>query len=269
MSDQLKQELEALRERVVQLEGARSRRTRVFGVGVALAVVAGTSVWAANGTCPNQLPFCFTPNEPALASEVNHNFSQLKEWLENKVGPVTGNGISSSAGISTTGGINATNTNVTITNARLVGTNLAGNFHIDTIGNALYLNWFSGNGTTFGNGAQGQVARIDASGNFTNSGSLRIGNTGGNVPFGCVVRQAPGGTYNAACAANEIAVGGGGRCSGLWRLTESLPWGGPGEGDSPVPGQPPRAWRAVCQVWGSAGTYAYPQMGVFAVCCRQ
>jgi hypothetical protein len=48
----------------------------------AAATVAG----AANGNCPNGLPYCFAPDTPALASNVNWNFAQLKEWLEQKVG---------------------------------------------------------------------------------------------------------------------------------------------------------------------------------------
>lgn len=61
---------------------------------VLIAVVAclgiGTA-WAADGTCPNGLPFCFEADQPARASDVNHNFAQLKEWLEAKVGPRGGN----------------------------------------------------------------------------------------------------------------------------------------------------------------------------------
>ena len=34
------------------------------------------------------MPSCFAANQPATASEVNHNFAQLKEWLEAKVGAV-------------------------------------------------------------------------------------------------------------------------------------------------------------------------------------
>ena len=82
-----------------------------------------------------------------------------------------------------------------------------------------------------------------------------------------MVRQATN-SYNAACAGVEIAVGGGGRCASLWRLTESIPWGGPNDGDATVVGGVPTAWRSVCLVWGNAGTYTYPQMGAYAVCCR-
>jgi hypothetical protein len=97
------------------------------------------------------------------------------------------------------------------------------------------------------------------------------GPSGPSGPTGppCVVRSQIGG-YNTACAAGEVAVGGGGRCSSLWRLTESLPWGGESDNDGPLAaGATPTGWRAVCQVWGNVGQYAPPQSGVWAVCCQQ
>ncbi len=265
-NESTERELQALRARLEVLEAvirqrpARSPRAAAAVIVGALVLVAGV-VSAANGNCPNGLPFCFAPDSPAQAEQVNHNFHQLKEWLETKVGSVGGNAISTSAGIASTG-------DISITNGRLIGTNGAGNFHIDTTGNALYLNWFSGNGVTFGNGAQGQVARMDNQGNLSLNGRLTVGNVGGNVPFSCVVRSSTT-SHNVACAANEIAVGGGGRCGSLWRLTESGPWGGALDSQPWVEGQPARAWRSVCQIWGNAGSYAVPQSGGFAICCRQ
>ncbi|MCP4674444.1 MAG: hypothetical protein GY854_02785 [Deltaproteobacteria bacterium] len=35
--------------------------------------------------------FCFNPQEPAMAGEVNHNFLKVKEWMESKVGDVDAN----------------------------------------------------------------------------------------------------------------------------------------------------------------------------------
>ncbi len=274
LDDPTQRELKALRERLEVLEARLrhrpSRRPKVTAAAIAMALVCGAAgvVFAANGNCPNGLPFCFAPDTPAQAGQVNHNFSQLKEWLEAKVGAVTTPAISTAAGLSTTGGLQVNNSNITLTDGRLIGTNPAGNFHIDATGNALYLNWFSGNGVTFGNGAQGQVGRLDNQGNLSVNGRVTVGNTGGNVPFNCVVRTASS-VNQVACAANEIAVGGGGRCSYLWRLTESLPWGGASDSDTPVNGQPARAWRSICQVWGSAGTYSTPQLGSYAICCRQ
>lgn len=53
--------------------------------GVLGALAVSTAV-AADGTCPNGLPFCFSADQPAVAAEVNNNFAQLREWLEAKVG---------------------------------------------------------------------------------------------------------------------------------------------------------------------------------------
>ncbi len=288
MNDSTERELQSLRARLEILESAvrqrPSRRPRFAAAAVLVAIVVGVAgvVSAANGNCPNGMPFCFSPDTPAEAAQVNHNFSQLKEWLESKVGPVTAPAISSSTGITSTGrittsggvsvtggGVSVTGTDITLTNGRLIGTNAAGNLHLDTTGGgALYLNWFSGNGVTFGNGSQGQTARIDNAGNMSLAGGMTVGNTGGNVPFGCIIRRATG-AYNVGCAANEVAVGGGARCDSLWRLTESVPWGGASDSQPAVDGQPARGWRAVCQIWGSNGAYTPPQSGVLAICCRQ
>lgn len=81
--------LEALEAELLQLKHERRRTRRVLSLAVVLGALTwvGTS-FAANGLCPNGYPFCFAPDTPATASQVNHNFSQIKEWLENKVGTV-------------------------------------------------------------------------------------------------------------------------------------------------------------------------------------
>jgi hypothetical protein len=112
MSSQLPPERDVLREiqelerRLHQLEGALAQqptRTRgwctvltfvscvLVGVGSLLGV---SGVLAADGACPNQLPFCFAAGAPARASEINHNFAQLLEWLESKVGAVDSGDVS-------------------------------------------------------------------------------------------------------------------------------------------------------------------------------
>lgn len=73
--------LEADRERL-------RRRLRFAGAAALLVVLIATGASAANGACPNGLPFCFAADTPASAEEVNTNFAQLKEWLESKVGTV-------------------------------------------------------------------------------------------------------------------------------------------------------------------------------------
>lgn len=105
MTDEvLMKELVALRARVDAIEEARRRRWQLLRLAliVSCAVFAsmGGVAWAANGECPNGLPFCFVANSPALASEVNQNFAQLKEWLETKVGSVgAANVVSSSVNV--------------------------------------------------------------------------------------------------------------------------------------------------------------------------
>jgi hypothetical protein len=75
----------------------RSRRRALVGAAVVLAVlvVVGlySAVRAADGKCPNRLPFCFNSKDPARAADVNQNFSQVLEWLEQKVGPVGTTGV--------------------------------------------------------------------------------------------------------------------------------------------------------------------------------
>lgn len=94
-------ELEARVARLEARESERStrarRRLRLLVVASLLAVVVAPLALAANGNCPNGLPFCFEADRPALASEVNTNFAQLKEWLELKVGPVDGGTVTGSS----------------------------------------------------------------------------------------------------------------------------------------------------------------------------
>ena len=106
LPDALISELADVRSRLATLEAeranARRRVRRVTGLAV-LAALIGTAASAANGTCPNTMPFCFNPDEPALASQVNMNFAQLKEWLESKVGTAgTAVKITTGATVSTT-----------------------------------------------------------------------------------------------------------------------------------------------------------------------
>ncbi len=74
-------ELATLRNRVAELESAEAgrarRRMRLRGV-LLLSLVVGTTAFA-------QL-VSFQPNAPAIAADVNGNFTQLKTWLEQKVG---------------------------------------------------------------------------------------------------------------------------------------------------------------------------------------
>lgn len=86
--EQLKQQVATLISEKQQLARAK-RRWVLGGAAVALAMTLGTVASAASGACPNGYPFCFAADTTASASEVNHNFAQIKEWLEAKAGPVT------------------------------------------------------------------------------------------------------------------------------------------------------------------------------------
>lgn len=79
-------ELAALRKRLAALEQAQRdsdlqsrRRRNLWAAGaIGLALTAGTVAMAAPGDCPNGMPFCFAPDAPALAAEVNENFAYLR-----------------------------------------------------------------------------------------------------------------------------------------------------------------------------------------------
>ena len=99
--NELQEELNQMKARLAAIEAERHRARRKAGGGLLLVVLVAGTASAANGNCPNGLPFCFSADTPALAGEVNHNFMQLKEWLETKVGPIsaatiTASGIASS-----------------------------------------------------------------------------------------------------------------------------------------------------------------------------
>ena len=270
---------EVVRLRATFLEGMKAAsapvmprrlRTRVAIAGVALLASAAFA----------QLTV-FNPNEPALASQVNGNFNQLKAWLEQKVGTAGNNIITTgtvAASGTVTGGAFTTAGNLGMGSTTRQMINLyAGDYGIGVQGSTQYYRsgggyaWYRGGAHADAqNASGGGTAQMFLSDSLlTVAGGIQANGTGGNVPNNCVVRQGPGNSYQASCNSGEIAVGGGGRCDNLWRLTESLPWGGPSDGSPVVNGQPATAWRAVCQVWGNAGTYTYPQMGVFAICCRK
>ncbi len=154
------EELEALRKVVEELQEERRKRNARRGPMILLAAVTAVTVgtaWAANGNCPNGLPFCFAANAPAIAAEVNTNFAFLREWQEAKTGPLD-------AGFINTPGLQ-------INGQFITGNTGTGNFHINTLPNQngkLFLNWHTGNGgVVFGNGAAGQAGAINAAGLLT------------------------------------------------------------------------------------------------------
>ncbi len=92
--DELKQRLCAVEDEL--REGRRRRRRALVAVALLVGIAAPLS-WAADGNCPNGLPFCFAADAPARASDVNHNFAQLKEWLEAKVGSTASSNLTAGA----------------------------------------------------------------------------------------------------------------------------------------------------------------------------
>ena len=203
----LTSQLNTLRERVARLEAEKAARggKRKWVIVTAVIVVATGTALAADGNCPNALPFCFAPDSPAQAAQVNHNFSQLQEWLVAKVGLPSSAGITTSS-VSATGTVTGTRANFSPcgTNQCLSGNNAAGNFHIDTNtpGGATYLNYFSGTaGTVFGAGTSTEVGRIDTRG-FVAAGrrspsvivtnNCTMANCSASCPTGTVVKLAFG-----------------------------------------------------------------------------
>ena len=85
------------------LEQAPRRRWRagaVLGVVlIAAGLVVPSSAWAQLVT--------FSANTPAIATQVNGNFQQLRTWLEQKVGPVGTDNITTSGTIVSAGAITA------------------------------------------------------------------------------------------------------------------------------------------------------------------
>jgi hypothetical protein len=76
----LRTRLERTEQRLQQLEAERRRRAKLAWLVGALALVSATA-WSGSLTP-------FSAGSPAIASEINANFQQLKTWLELKVGPV-------------------------------------------------------------------------------------------------------------------------------------------------------------------------------------
>lgn len=84
-NDPVLNELRELRARVAMLERRPRLRPWIIAGAVAGAMV-GVSALGASVACPNGIPYCFQPNDPALASEINADFAALKTYLEAKVG---------------------------------------------------------------------------------------------------------------------------------------------------------------------------------------
>lgn len=78
-SSDVQAQLDELRREVAELR----RRRRGLARWVAVTVLVAGVAWASTRT---DGLWVFDPDSPALASEVNDNFAQLRTWLRNKVG---------------------------------------------------------------------------------------------------------------------------------------------------------------------------------------
>ncbi len=158
--------MRGLRERVEELESQRNVHRRTFrwaGVVVGFVclfvLVLGSSVAISDPSesleCEHNEFFCFKPNTPASADDVNHNFERLVAWIEDKVGDVDttdvvaqGNISAASGSISAASGsisgtltvngdsVNVTNGDVNVTNG-IVNADRVSNIVIYGSGNPL------------------------------------------------------------------------------------------------------------------------------------
>jgi hypothetical protein len=233
-------ELEALRTRLAEVEreqaeqraNRRTLRRRVAAVAIVGAVIAGTA-YAANGNCPNGMPVCFAADTPALASDVNLDFAQLKQWLETKVGPVDA-GTITATGATVNGTLTVSNADLHVNNGRVTGQNATGDLHVGTSGGGYtYLDWFSGSSVAFGDGAQHLVGRMDNTGTlFLNNYVVNSG-TSHHAPSVVTTVTCAGATCVGTCPAGmlvKMAFGFHGMApttsSGDWLCGSAFQWEG-------------------------------------------
>lgn len=208
-TNDLSKELEALRSRVAELERARveaqpkpRRRRRLIAAGLAVtfAVIAGTAS-AASGACPNGMPFCFQENTPAIASEVNHNFAQLKEWVESKTGPVGTSTVLSSRVVVLDGG------SLTVPNGYL-GAGSAGNFVIESPAGPMFLNYGSRNSVAFGSLPGGVASAVINSNGTLDLNDHVVSRTsippGRRAPSSVLANNCNGGSCSTSCPAGTV-----------------------------------------------------------------
>jgi len=155
------------------------------------ALVAGLIVILCAGGAWAQL-VTFVPDTPALASEMNANFQQLRAWLEQKVGTV------GSAAITTSGAVNAGA--VTAAGAVNAGSTVtSGNANV---GGALTVTGvINANGGITGTGAlNGVTIRVKGANNGTMNCDAYCASSGfGGFAGSCLGARLPSGQYTADC----------------------------------------------------------------------
>jgi hypothetical protein len=109
------------------------KRVRVAAIIGALLIL-GTAAAVAGPAdiiqcTDNDYFFCFSPNTPAKASEVNHNFAQMADWVEKAVGPIDAPALDS-----TVAGTTTVNGSLAAESADVAGTLSAGSAMIGNSG---------------------------------------------------------------------------------------------------------------------------------------
>lgn len=243
MSDQLA----SLQSRLDALEADARRRRRVRTVLLSTAVVAALAAFggfAANGNCPNTLPFCFTANQPAVARQVNHNDAQVKEWLERKLGPVTSDVLTTDAGV------RVTTLNLALDTGALSTPRL--------VADATSTRFLGASGST--------VAEVNPDGDAVFNQVQGVASGTENLPRNCrMVTMTPStpSISTVTCPATEFVIAGGGNCfdSSVVTVNEPLP---PSNGRS-------SGWSFECAQESALipGTFTVvTPNSVRAVCCR-
>ncbi len=185
-----------------------NRNAAIAAVLVCLLLVG--RALAADGNCPNGLPFCFAADTPVLASQVNHDFAQLKEWIEAKVGTV-GTGVNITGPATVTGALTAgsVSTGGTVSAASLTTSGAA------TIG-----------GSASVGGGLSVTGNVTATGNVYGSGSqisCAKGSNGNGFQFCCRMNQRTGATdcrqFTAGGAWTGVASPFGAAAQGLYSLS--------------------------------------------------
>ncbi len=215
----------------------------------------------------------FQPDTPALASQVNANFTQLKTWLETKVGAVSSAGVTASS-VSTP--------SLTATTATVNGA-LSAISYLPPYGDWSSLPGYGAGGAGIvndngtykrlmlvGNTAAGLGARqVQVYDDLTVSRNLKVLGSGGNTLHACRVHGASN-SYVSVCSSSEVAISGGASCpftGDSYTFASSQPWNSAANapaGENTMPD----SWRTDCLVWGGANNRLAPTTS-YAVCCQQ
>ncbi len=200
------------RASLAQLAAERRRAThrniaRATVVALAAGLVGSGVAVAASGACPNGYPFCFAPDQPARASEVNHNFSQIKEWLETKVGSTSSPNVTIANNATITGTLGVANSatvsgTLGVTSGATVGGTAALNGNL-TVGGTSRL---GPSGRSFANMRFGTHGTCGDNVSVAQSGSFDVGMP---VNASAVVLLTPGEYDNNGCTTARVVLASG------------------------------------------------------------